>query len=96
MLIADYADTDAYYIASAYAWRDDADRAFEWLDRAIDENMTIDALKTEPFFRNLHDDPRREQTLARVGLADSQVSQIEFEVPGFRSGPKTGSSAEIE
>jgi tetratricopeptide (TPR) repeat protein len=80
MLIADYADTEAYFIASAYAWRDDADRAFEWLDRAIDENQAMDTLKTEPFFRNLYDDPRWEETLARVGLADSQVGEIEFDV----------------
>jgi TolB-like protein len=80
MLIADYADTRAYFIAAVYAWRDDADRAFDWLDRAIDENQNIDALKTEPFFRNLYDDPRWEQTLTRVGLSESQVRHIEFAV----------------
>ncbi|MDH4030547.1 MAG: hypothetical protein OEU49_06855 [Chromatiales bacterium] len=80
MLIADHADTGAYFIAAAYAWRDEADAAFEWLDRAIDEQQNIDALKTEPLLRNLHDEPRWEKTLARVGLADSQVADIEFEV----------------
>jgi adenylate cyclase len=79
-LIADYADTRAYYIAMVYAWRPDNDQAFEWLDRAIDENQNIDALKTEPLFRNLYDDSRWEETLMRVGLADSQVSEIEFDV----------------
>jgi len=80
MLIADHADSGAYFIAAAYAWRDEADVAFEWLDRAIDENQNIDALKTEPLLRNLHDDPRWEKTLGRVGLADSQVAGIAFEV----------------
>ena len=78
MLITDYADTRAYFVAAAYAWRDDADRAFEWLNRAIDENQNIDAPKTEPLFRNLYNDPRWEETLARVGLSDSQVSRIDF------------------
>jgi TolB-like protein/Flp pilus assembly protein TadD len=80
MLVADHADDGAYFIAAAYAWRDGADAAFEWLNRAIDEQQNIDALKTEPLFRNLHDDPRWEKTLARVGLADWQVAEIEFEV----------------
>ena len=79
-LIADYADTRAYYIAMVYAWRRDNDQAVEWLGRAIDESQSIDALKTEPLFRNLYDDPRWEETLTRVGLADSQVSEIEFDV----------------
>jgi len=80
LLIAEYGDSHAYFIATAYAWRDDADRAFEWLDRTIDESQSIDALKTEPLFRKLYDDPRWEETLTRVGLADSQVSEIEFDV----------------
>jgi TolB-like protein len=79
-LIADYVDTRAYYIAMVYAWRRDNDQAVEWLGRAIDESQSIDALKTEPLFRNLYDDPRWEETLTRVGLADSQVSEIEFDV----------------
>jgi len=34
----------------------------------------------EPFFRNLHDDPRWQLTLARIGFADSQVDKIDFDV----------------
>jgi len=76
-----YGDQHAYNIAMAYAWRRDNDRAFEWLDRAIEERQNIDMLKSEVLFRNLHDDPRWEPTLARVGLADAQLASIELKVP---------------
>lgn len=36
--------------------------------------------QTGTLVRNLYDDPRWEETLSRVGLADSQVAQIEFDV----------------
>ena len=72
------ADRYAYYIAMVYAWRNEHNPAFQWLDRAIDEQQDLDALKTEILLKNLHTDPRWEETLKRVGLADSQLSSIEF------------------
>ena len=75
-----HADGDACSIARVYAWRRENDRAFEWLDRAIEEGQIMDNVRTEPFFRNLHDDPRWEQTLTRVGLADSQIAEIDFDI----------------
>jgi len=77
-LIRDHADRYAYYIAMVYAWRGDSDTAFQWLDRAIAEQQDLDTLKTEALFKNLHSDPRWEEALMRVGLADSQLSMIEF------------------
>jgi len=61
-----------------YAWQDDRDSAFQWLNRAIGEGQDTDILKTEAFFKNLHSDPRWEEALMSVGLADVQVSAIEF------------------
>jgi tetratricopeptide (TPR) repeat protein len=77
-MIADHQEDWAYFIAMVYAWRDDNDTAFAWLDRAIDENQNMNALKTDAFFKGLYSDPRWEQTLARVGLAESQVGSIPF------------------
>jgi len=45
--------------AVAYAYRGDADKAFEWLERTHDAgNLGIGVYKFEPFLKNLHDDPR--------------------------------------
>ena len=76
--IKQHADRYAYYIAMVYAWQDDRDSAFQWLNRAIGEGQDLDILKTDAFFKNLHSDPRWEEALMRVGLADVQVSAIEF------------------
>ncbi len=76
--INQHADRYAYYIAMVYAWQDDRDSAFQWLNRAIGEGQDLDILKTDAFFKNLHSDPRWEEALMRVGLADVQVSAIEF------------------
>ena len=46
-------------IAQVYAWRNDHDKAFEWLDRAYAQrDVGLAELKGEPLFRNLEGDPR--------------------------------------
>jgi len=46
-------------IAQVYAWRNDRDKAFEWLDRAYAQrDVGLAELKGEPLFRNLEGDPR--------------------------------------
>ena len=64
-----------------YAWRADNDQSFKWLDRAINEGQQVIELKREPFLRSLHSDPRWEMTLARVGLTDAQLADLEFTLP---------------
>ena len=66
----------AYYIAVTHAWRNEIDAAFGWLGRAVNEDQSVFGIKTEPFLRVLHEDPRWEQTLERLGLADNQVGTI--------------------
>jgi hypothetical protein len=42
-----------------YAWRNEKDKAFEWLDRAYAQrDWGLSALKGELLFRNLFRDPR--------------------------------------
>jgi TolB-like protein len=46
-------------IAQVYAWRNERDKAFEWLDRAYAQrDVGLAELKGEPLFRNLEGDPR--------------------------------------
>ncbi len=73
-----YADARALRIASAYAWRNDLDVAFQWLDRAVSEGQPTNGVKNDPFLRNLHGDARWDLLLERLGLSDEQVEAIEF------------------
>jgi tetratricopeptide (TPR) repeat protein len=76
-----YASEAGYLIAIVHAWRGETDDALAWLNRALDEEQPLASVKTEPYLRSLHGDPRWETLLERAGVSDSQVSAIEFNVP---------------
>jgi len=62
--------TAAYQITEVYAYRNEVDRAFEWLDRAYaqrDPGVTYSA--TDGLLRSLHGDPRWRPHLQRMSLA---------------------------
>ena len=64
----------AYQIADVHAYRGDKDRAFEWLERARRQRDSgLTGLRFDPFFENLHSDPRWDALLRRLGLADDQL-----------------------
>jgi len=64
-----YATLVAYQIAEVYALRDDADRTFEWLDRAWDSRDTgIRNLLIDPFFKRYRDTARFAAFCNKVGL----------------------------
>ena len=66
-----YANDAAYQLAEAYAVRDAADLAFEWLERAYAQrDAGIAWTKIDPLLRTLHADPRWEVCLRKLGLAD--------------------------
>ncbi len=74
-----HADEAASFIAENHAWRGETDKAFEWLDRAIDEKQYMwGSLVFDPAFRNLHDDPRWATIRERDGRSEEQLSKIEF------------------
>ena len=78
-LTENYGDSAASFIAENYAWRGDADSAFEWLDRAIEQHQYMwGSLPFDPAFRKLHDDPRWADFLIRVGRSEEQLKQIDF------------------
>jgi TolB-like protein/Tfp pilus assembly protein PilF len=69
-LIDGYGWTAAYQIAEVYAYRNDVEKAFEWLERAYvqrDPGVTYSA--TDSLLRPLHGDPRWPPFLRRMGLA---------------------------
>jgi Flp pilus assembly protein TadD len=71
-----HAQDSAYLVALVHAWRGEVDEAFSWLDKAIEGKQSVFGIRTEPFLRALHDDPRWEITLEKVGLGNRQVDDI--------------------
>jgi TolB-like protein/DNA-binding winged helix-turn-helix (wHTH) protein/Tfp pilus assembly protein PilF len=68
-LIAKYHASNAYQIAEVYAFRNQSEEAFEWLDRAYvqrDDDLVI--TKVDPFLKNLHRDPRFAAFLKKLNL----------------------------
>ncbi|MBK7093238.1 MAG: tetratricopeptide repeat protein [bacterium] len=53
------------------AYRDEVDKAFEWLERAYDiRDSGIPLTKTQPFLKSLHSDPRWPVFLKKIGMDD--------------------------
>jgi tetratricopeptide (TPR) repeat protein len=68
-LISGFGWTAAYQVAEAYAYRNEVDKAYEWLERAYeqrDPGVTYSA--TDVLLRSLHADPRWQPFLQRMGL----------------------------
>jgi adenylate cyclase len=73
-LIAKVSETGAYQIAEVYAYRNDKDKAFEWLERARRQrDAGLPTLRPDTLLPNLHDDPRWDGFLRTMGLADDQL-----------------------
>ena len=81
-LIENHAKEASFQVAGVYAWRGENDRAFEWLEKALEnEDTGLAGVLTFYWFKNLHDDPRWQPFLARIGRSDAQLATIKFEVP---------------
>jgi len=80
-LIENFDQVWAYHIAYVMAYRGEADRAFEWLDRAVEHNDgALTQLPVEGLFANIHDDPRWLPFLESIGKSPEQLAAIEFDV----------------
>ena len=76
-----YASGGAFNIAHVLAWRNERDRAFEWLDRAVRQRDNgLADIVIEPLFANLTDDPRWLPFLRKIGKAPEQLAAIKFDV----------------
>jgi len=70
-----------FNIAYVLAFRGEADRAFEWLDKAVayhDPGLAEVAHTAQ--FANIHSDPRWEPFLRKLGRAPEQLAAIKFNV----------------
>ena len=68
-LVAKYGTIDEYLIAEVYAFRNQPDEGFEWLDRAYSRhNDGLIETKIEPLLKNLHHDPRYTAFLKKLNL----------------------------
>ena len=80
-LIDQYAEDAAYNIAYVLAYRGESDRAFEWLDKAVQlQDPGLPEILRERLFSDLHDDPRWLPFLERIGYSPGQLAAIEFKV----------------
>jgi len=68
-LIAKYGVDGSYQIAQVYAYRKQADKSFEWLDRAYGvRDAGLPDIKTDPLFKSLHYDSRYTTLLKKMRL----------------------------
>jgi TolB-like protein/DNA-binding winged helix-turn-helix (wHTH) protein len=68
-LVMKYHASNAYEIATVYAFRNQTDKAFEWLDRAYAQrDPSMSQTKVNPLLKNLHSDPRYTAFLKRLHL----------------------------
>jgi TolB-like protein len=68
-----------YEVARAIAYTGDANATFELLDKAFEQRSgAMVYSKSEPFFDPVHDDPRWDAWLERLGMSDAQIADIEI------------------
>jgi adenylate cyclase len=68
-LVEKYADVAAYQIAEVVAFRGEIDQGFKWLEQAYDNrDGGLASMLLDPLLANLHDDPRWESFLDKMGL----------------------------
>jgi TolB-like protein/Flp pilus assembly protein TadD len=80
-MIDRYADDGPYNIGFMYAYRDQPDQAFEWLEIALKlHDAGLGQIVVEPKIAKLRSDPRWIPFLERTGMAPDQLAEISFEV----------------
>lgn len=73
-LIAKYSTGGAFEVASVYAFRNQRDEAFEWLDRAYAQREgDLAGMNLWPEPKNLHGDPRYTAFLKKIHLPPLQM-----------------------
>ena len=80
-LIAKFEKDWSYNIAYVYAFRGDSDKAFEWLDKAMQyRDPGLSDIVRENLFDKIHSDPRWLPFLCKIGKAPEQLAKIQFKV----------------
>jgi len=71
IMIDEYSQTWPFGIVMTYAWHGDLDKAFEWLDIAFEQkDFQMTQLIINSWLTPLHDDPRWEKILEKMGLLE--------------------------
>jgi adenylate cyclase len=66
-----FARSDPLSLAEAHAYRGETDAAFRWLGRAyLQHDFDLVHIKSNPLLSNLHKDPRYQEFLPKLKLAD--------------------------
>jgi TolB-like protein/Flp pilus assembly protein TadD len=89
-LVAKYEKDCAYNIAYVFAFRNEADKAFEWLEQElVNAGSMTPEIVAENLFDNVRSDPRWLPFLRKLGKAPEQLAKIEFKVtlPGGTPAP---------
>jgi TolB-like protein/cytochrome c-type biogenesis protein CcmH/NrfG len=93
-LHADWEEEAAYQIAEVHAFRGENDIAFEWLNKAVEQNDPgISTMKPDALLVSLHEDPRWRSLLETAGIDDATLDAIEFDVLDSIQSPGTGAVA---
>jgi TolB-like protein/class 3 adenylate cyclase len=80
-LIAKFEKDAPYNIAYVHAFRGEGDKAFEWLDKAVQyQDPGLSEIVVENLFDNIHSDPRWLPFLRKLGRAPEQLANIQFKV----------------
>ena len=80
-LIQKHEKTWAYSIAYVLAFRGENDRAFQWLDKAVQyHDPTLGAIAVDRVFADLQADPRWQPFLHKLDMAPEQLAAIKFDV----------------
>ena len=80
-MIDRYEQEWAYNIAYALAYRGEADRTFDWLDKAVQyKDPGLSQIPNQNLFSSIHDDPRWLPFLESIGKSPEQLAAIKFEV----------------
>jgi hypothetical protein len=67
VLLANSAGSE-FQVAETYAYFGNSDKAFYWLDRAIDHDPGIQWLRGDPLFKGITADPRYAALLRKLNL----------------------------
>ncbi len=71
----------AYNIAYIYAFRGETDRAFVWLNKAVQyKDAGLPHVMINPLFASIHDNPRWLPFLESIGKSPAQLDAIELNV----------------
>jgi tetratricopeptide (TPR) repeat protein len=68
-------------IATVLAYRGEADRSFEWLDKALQHHdLLVNSVAGHPTLASLYKDPRWLPFIGKIGMATKQLAAIRFNV----------------